>query len=216
MMYGTVFAGAVAFVVSPAMGQEEKHADHGDKHGAHDGQEGHGEQAGGDDAAMTAEFMKLTSPGEHHKKLQPFVGSWKTVTKWRMAEESPWMTSEGASIFKWVLGGRFLVENITGQAMGMPFQGLSHVGYDNFRKEYVGTWMDSLGTAVITYRGSADASGKVFTYRGTMDEPMTGKKDVPYKIVNRVVNENKVVMEMWMPGPDGKEFQNMEIAYTRQ
>jgi hypothetical protein len=34
--------------------------------------------------------------------------------------------------------------------MGMPFEGLGYTGYDNVKKQYFGTWIDSMSTGIMT------------------------------------------------------------------
>ena len=49
----------------------------------------------------------------------------------------------GKSDHKWTLGGRLLEQRFEGTSMDMPFSGLGHTGYDNYKKQDVTTWMDT-------------------------------------------------------------------------
>jgi hypothetical protein len=165
-------------------------------------------------AAMDA-MMKAGSPGEQHKQLARMVGKWDTTVKMYQAPGAPPQVSTGVSENKLVLGGRWVQETFNGTFGGMPFSGIGYTGYDNIKKQYVGTWMDSMSTSVMQSAGTADASGKNFEFSSTMDDPMTGKA-VTTKSTVTVTDENHHTMEMWMPGPDGKMFKMMEINYTRK
>jgi len=165
--------------------------------------------------AMMEAWVKAATPGEAHKMLEPLIGSWNaTSTSWQ-TPEGPAQEGSATSESSWVLGGRFVREDVTGEFGGMKFQGLGYTGFDNIQKKYVGTWMDSMGTAIMMMKGTADPSGKVFTMTGTMDDVMTGKP-MKLRTVTRVVDANKHVMEMFGPDPSGKEFKMMEIVYTRK
>src|SRR5688572_16628628 len=60
-----------------------------------------------DQAAMEA-MAKAGTPGEPHKKLDAFVGTWNTkITMW-MAPNAPPMTSTGTSENRWAMAGRYL------------------------------------------------------------------------------------------------------------
>ncbi len=161
-------------------------------------------------------WMKVATPGAMHKALEPTIGSWTVkATSWQTPGGPP-QTGSGTAEDSWVLGGRFVREDFDGEFGGMKFQGLGYTGYDNLKKKYVGTWMDTMGTMVMVMTGTADPSGKVITLTSTMPDVMTGK---PMKVrnVTRIVDANKHVMEMY--GPDrssGKEFKMMEIVYTRK
>jgi hypothetical protein len=165
-------------------------------------------------AAMEA-WMKAATPGEAHKALEPTIGSWNvTSTSWQ-TPASPPEHGAGTSENAWVLGGRFVKQDFQGEFGGMKFQGLGYTGYDNFKKKYVGTWMDTMGTMMMTMIGTVDASGKVFTGISTIDDVVTGKP-MKLRTVTRIVDANKHVMEMFGPDPSGKEFKMMEIVYTRK
>jgi uncharacterized protein DUF1579 len=165
-------------------------------------------------AAMDA-MMKAGSPGEQHKQLARMAGKWDTTVKMYQAPGAPPQISTGVSENKLVLGGRWVQETFNGTFMGMPFSGIGYTGYDNIKKQYVGTWMDTMSTSVMQSAGTADASGKNFEFSATMDDPVTGKA-VTTKSTMTVTDENHHTMEMWMPGPDGKMFKMMEINYTRK
>lgn len=176
-------------------------------------------QAGApDDAAkkaMMEAWMKVATPGEAHKMLEPFVGSWDTASTMWEAPGAPAQTSTGTAENSWVLGGRYVQQAFKGTYMGMPFEGIGFTGYDNYKKQYVGTWMDNFGTAVMVSAGSYDAAGKTMTLTADMDDFMTGKR-VTMREVVRIVDANKHVFEMYGPDPTGKEFKMMEIVYTRR
>jgi hypothetical protein len=165
-------------------------------------------------AAMEA-WMKAATPGEGHKALEPTIGSWNvTSTSWE-TPASPPQQGAGSAENSWVLGGRFVRQDFQGEFGGMKFQGLGYTGYDNFKKKYIGTWMDTMGTMMMTMIGTLDASGKVFTATSTIDDVVTGKP-MTVREVTRIVDNNKHVMEMFGPDPSGKEFKMMEIVYTRK
>jgi len=165
-------------------------------------------------AAMET-YMKLATPGAGHKALEPMIGTWSvSTTMWEKPGAQP-QTGGGTAENTWVLGGRFVRQDFEGEFAGMKYQGLGFTGYDNYKKKYVGTWMDTMGTMMMHMQGSGDPSGKVFTLGSTVDDAMTGKS-IKVRTVTRIVDANKHVMEMFGPDPAGKEFKMMEIVYTRK
>jgi uncharacterized protein DUF1579 len=168
-----------------------------------------------DEKAMMDAMMKAATPGEPHKKLEPFVGNWNVSTKMWAAPGAPATEGTGSASARWVLGGRYIEQQFNGNFMGMPFSGLGYTGYDNVKKQYVGTWMDSFSTGVMFSAGAADSSGKVMAFASTMEDPATGKSvRMDEKIT--ILDNDKHIMEMWMPGPDGKAYKMMELTYTRK
>ena len=164
---------------------------------------------------MMKAWMAAATPGEAHKKLEPLVGSFSVKTISRMDPSKPPEETTGTSEKKWILGGRFLEEHAEGSMMGQPFSGLGFTGYDNYRKRYVGAWMDNMGTMILTSSGTVDASGKKFTSWSTMDDVVT-KKTIKVKGVLTIADNDHHTFEMWGPGPDGKMFKSLEIHYTRK
>lgn len=99
--------------------------------------------------------------------------------------------------------------------MGQPFTGVGYTGYDNFKKQYVGTWMDTMGTMIMVSQGKSDATGKTLSMTSTMDDVMTGKPTT-VKSEIKIVDADHHIMEMWAPDPTGKQFKTMEIRYTKK
>ncbi len=160
-------------------------------------------------------YMKYATPGQAHKILEPMAGSWDAKTTTWETPDAPPQVSTGTSENTWILGGRYLQQNFQGDFMGMKFEGVGLTGYDNFKKKYVGTWIDNMSTMIMTLTGSIDASGKVFTMNSIVDDIMTGKPST-FRSVVKIVDNNKHIAEMYMPDPKGKEFKTMEIVYTRK
>ena len=98
--------------------------------------------------------------------------------------------------------------------MGMPFTGYSVSGYDNARKIYVGTWIDSMSTWILNSKGTVDQSGKVFTAYGEMDEPALGVYGRLVKYVTRIESEDKRVFEVYDLHA-GDDYLVFDITYER-
>ena len=166
-------------------------------------------------AKMMEVWTKLATPGANHKLLEPFVGSFNVKTVMWEYPGAPAQESTGTSEHAWVLGGRFIQQTFHGQFMGQPFEGIGYTGYDNYKKKFISSWMDTMGTMMMISSGTADATGKLINFTAEFDDAMTGKKMTVREVI-RVVDWDTHSMEMYMPGPDGKEYKNLEITYTRK
>jgi hypothetical protein len=195
---------AVAVLLAGVAGAQEKGAEKGTK-----------AAAAPDQKAMLEAMQKAATPGEAHKKLEAVVGTFDVkVTMW-MDPGKPPAESTGTAENKWALGNRYVEERFEGTFMGQPFSGIGYTGYDNVKKKYVSTWMDTASTGIMLTTGSGDASGKTMNMSGTMDDPMTGKpQDFTEKMT--VADNDHHMLEMWGAGPDGKNYKMMEIQYTRK
>lgn len=163
-------------------------------------------------AAMEA-MAKAGTPGEAHKKLEPLAGSFDAKSRSWMDPSKPPEESSATSVRKWVLGNRFLQEDYSGTFMGQPFTGIGYQGYDNVNKRYVGSWMDTMGTAMMTSTGSM--SGKVLKSTSAMTDPVTGKSG-KYTMTVNIADNDHHTLEMWGPDAAGKNVKWMEISYTRR
>lgn len=167
-----------------------------------------------DEKAMMEMMAKYSTPGPEHKKLEAYVGTWDTSVKMWMEPGATPQESTGTAENSMILGGRYLQQKYEGSMMGQPFSGIGYTAYDLYKKQYLSTWMDTMGTSIMSMSGNTDASGKM-VMTGSMDDPMTGKK-MDFKEVMTAVDNDHQVFEMWTPGPDGKMFKTLEINYTRR
>jgi hypothetical protein len=168
-----------------------------------------------DSATMMKNWEMCMTPGKEHAMLAKSNGTWTTeVTTW-MDPAKPPMTSKGTTVNKMILGGRYQESTNSGSMMGMPFEGKGTTGYDNAKKVFVSTWVDNMGTGIMTMEGPWDEASKSITMKGKSMDPMT-MKEQDYKEIFKIIDDNTQMMEMYGPGPDGKENKMMEIKYTRK
>jgi hypothetical protein len=167
-----------------------------------------------DAQAVMETYQKLATLGEPHKQLAALAGSWTTTTQSWMEPGKPPIKSTGSCEQTMLLGGRFLQQKCTGEMMGHPFTGIGVTGYDNHTKQYVSTWIDTMGTGIFFMEGTASADGKTVTQTGTYDDPIKGKMQL--RAVSRTVDTNTHIFEMYGTGKNGKEWKMMEITYTRK
>lgn len=158
-----------------------------------------------------AEFM---TPGEAHQRLNFKVGKWEGVIKHWEAPDAPPSEMTGTTEYKWIMGDRYLQNKTESQFMGEPFHGQAWEGYDNLKKKYFWVWIDSMGTGLMVAEGTYDEKTKTFTYMYEHPDLMTGKY-TKGRSVERIIDQDHFVGEMYGTGPDGKEFKMMEISYAR-
>ena len=167
-----------------------------------------------DQQAEMEAYMKLATPGEPHKLFATLAGSWTTTTKEWMEPGKPPTESTGTAEMKMLLDGRFLYQEYTSQMMGQPFSGIGIDGYDNLRKRYVTTWIDTWGTGVFQMEGTASADGKTITLKGQHDEP--GGGHMTHRAVWKIVDSNTQTFDMYGTHQGGKEMKVLEITYNRK
>jgi hypothetical protein len=164
--------------------------------------------------AMMEAFQKAGTPGAQHQQLASTAGTYDlTVKSWHSPGAEP-ATDTGTATRKMILGNRVMVEEVTSQMMGQPYNGQGLHGYDNVTGKYWATWSDSMSTGLMVSEGTCDAK-LVCTYTGTYHDPVT-KKPQTTRMTSRWPDKNTEVFEMYGPGMDGKETKMMEITYKKR
>ena len=173
------------------------------------------QEAQQDQQAMMEAYMKMMAPNENHEYLKNFVGAWDvTTTSWMMPGEEPAIT-HNFSKAELILGGRFLRMVFEGTMMGMPFEGIQIIGYDNIQKKYISFWIDNSSTGFYLLSGMLDDSGKVMTEKGVWPDPMSGG-NMKVKTTTKWIGPDEFVYEMFMIGPDGQEFKSLQNQMKRK
>ncbi|RYG44174.1 MAG: DUF1579 domain-containing protein [Chitinophagaceae bacterium] len=169
-----------------------------------------------DSATMMKNWQEYMAPGDMHKMMESWSGKWTgDVIMWQ-APGAPADTMKGTAVNKMTLGGRYMTSTHTSTMMGMPFEGHSTMGYDNAKKLFVNTWIDNAGTGIMYLEGPYDAATKTITLTGKCVDPSAGNgKEMTVRQVIKEIDPKHQVMEMYGPGPDGKEFKMMEVHSMR-
>lgn len=155
-----------------------------------------------------------TSPSSHHKLLSPLVGTWRAEIKtWNSPDGEPEI-SHGTEKISWIMDGRFLKEEFTGTAMGRQLEGLGFIGYDNVRKAYFSSWIDSMSTQLMINRGQIDSTGKILTFSGVNTDPVSLRQIRTRSILTMLTSKERK-FEMFETQQDGSEIKVMEISYLK-
>jgi Protein of unknown function (DUF1579) len=85
-------------------------------------------------------------------------------------------------------------------------------GYDNIKKKFVSSWIDSMGTGIQFSEGTYDSATKTFTFNMEM-EMVPGMK-TPVRETIKLTDKDHMMLE-WYENRGGQEKKTMEIAYTR-
>ena len=175
-----------------------------------------------DEKEMLAKMMEMAKPGDNHKILADMVGTWSYKVKFWMAPDAPPSESSGTTVYKSIMGGRYVIGDVSGK-MEMPgadgkmkkveFKGMSIDAYDNVKQKFISTWIDNMGTGIIMLEGSYDPATQSLTYTGTA-EMMPGMTSKVRQVV-KVADKNQHSMEYYEDRGQG-EMKTMEINYTRK
>lgn len=158
-------------------------------------------------------WTAFMTPGAAHQRLNDRVGAWSLVVKMYEPGAPEPMSSTATSEMRWAMDGRYIEDNTTGSFQGSTFIGHGFVGYDNLKQRYVSVWMDNMGTGISTGDGQWDEATQSFVYT-TMVPDFAGGGWMKARSIEKRVDANHYVMQLYQPGPDG-EYLSMEIEYAR-
>jgi hypothetical protein len=164
------------------------------------------------EAEMMAQWQAAMTPSDGHARLMPMVGTWHATTTFRMAPDAPETVSEGSSVHRLVLGGRYLEQIYKGTSMGMPFEGMGFTGFDNVRRKYIGVWMDTFGTGLMHSISTGNPTDQRIDFTCEAIEP-SGDKRI-FEAIVRINGHEKHSYEMWTKGDKGM-YRVMLVEYER-
>jgi len=168
-----------------------------------------------DSATMMKNWQDYMTPGDVHKMMAKWDGTWNgDVTMW-MYPGAPEQKSTSTSVNKMIMNGLYQQSSHTGDMMGMPFNGMSTVAYDIHKKEFMSTWIDNMGSGIMMLKGPWDEATKSITLKGKMTDPGT-KTDCDIRETFQIIDDNTQEMKMYVTMPGEKEFNTMNIRYTRK
>ena len=172
-------------------------------------------EAAPDSATMMKNWMAYMEPGKEHQMMASWNGAWNTeMTMW-MEPGAPPSKTTGTCLNQMLMDGRYQHSAHKSTWDGMPFEGISTLAYDNAKKVFISTWIDNMGTGIMTGEGPWDEATQSIAIKGRMMDPSL-LREVNFREVFRIIDPNTQVMEMYSPTHDGKEFKTMEIRYTRK
>jgi len=167
-----------------------------------------------DSAAEMKAWADYAKPGNPHKMMADETGTWNCeMSFWMEPNAKPQKATTTATI-KTILGGRYQETNFQGTLFGQPFEGKSTLAYNNASKEYTTTFIDNMGTGMMTATGKYDESTKSIELKGEMINPLNGKK-MPYREIYTIVDAKTRKMEMF-DTKKGEEYKSMEILMKKK
>jgi len=167
-----------------------------------------------DDAMMKA-WTAFMTPGEMHKMMATWNGTWTAEVSSYMDPSAPPTKSTATVENKMALNGLYQMGHFTGTMMGSPFEGFGTLAYDNAKKMFVNTWVDNMGSGVVIMTGQWNPATKTLELKGTQSDPMTGK-DSAIREELKIIDANTQKMTMYGVGMDGKEMKFMEATMKKK
>jgi hypothetical protein len=160
-------------------------------------------------------LVRYAMPSIHHRVLDRLAGAWDASIRYCPKPGAEPVESKGTSTRKWILGRRFLLEELDGGNLALPFGGLGLFGYDAFEQQYTSAWVDTMNTSILTNLGHYDRTNEVVQFKGEYKDPWSGTKKAERGLI-RFTGQDRHTLELYLAGAEGKEYRMLEIVYSRK
>ena len=167
-----------------------------------------------DSAAMMKAWQVYMTPGAEHKMLAMSAGKWDEELTMYMSPDAPPQSMKATAENTMMLNGLYQRSVHKGSYNGMPFEGISTVGFNNASKKFQSSWVDNMGTGIGYMEGTYDSTTRTLTMAGKATDPMSGKEMSTRETMKFIDNDNQY-MEMFDTHA-GKEMRVMTIKFTRR
>ena len=168
--------------------------------------------AGQDPGKKDPAPVPMASKAAEHAHLKLLAGNWDVAVKCWPAPGGAPIAMAGTDESKLCCDGMWLVTKVEGIPAG-TFQGYGLTGYDTNLKKFVGVWVDSANSSPAWSEGEYDAKAKTFAMRGEGPGPNGGMAKT--RSACEFKGDDTRIEKCWTTGADGKEFQCMELTFTR-
>lgn len=152
--------------------------------------------------------------GDQHADMSRYLGEWDVKLRFQYTPDHPVETT-GSATFRWLLEGRWLLEEFECEFNGAPFKGYNLIGFDNLKQQYMTCWVDNMSTSLFVASGAMDPSNSLLTTYSQVDDFVRGMRNKPIQTTTKFVDENKMIYTtndvLW-----GQTQTVMEATYTRR
>ena len=149
-----------------------------------------------------------------HRLLAELEGKWEVECRYYLDPAMPPMQAGGEETVE-LLGEFWSVGKFETQMMGIPFSGMTVLGYEPGHTRWVCTRVNSISPYMYVSTGSLDETGKILTLKGRGPHPQT-ESMVDFRTTDEWVGDDERRSEMFVELPDGGEQKMFTYAFRRK
>jgi hypothetical protein len=154
----------------------------------------------GSGTGWTADPPEFPKPASEHAFLKHFVGEWTNVTECKIDPSQPPIECAGKMKGR-MLGEFWVVNESKASMMGTTMTAIQTIGYDQNKKKYVGTWVDSMTDHMWKYEGSVE--GKTLTLEADGPNWMKPGTMAKFRDIYEVKSPDEIAIRSDMQMEDG-------------
>lgn len=156
-------------------------------------------------------------PGDVHKQLGAYAvaNEWNVkFSVWTAADVTPESFDFKANI-RTLMDGRFLEIHYLGEIMGMKYDALHQLGYNNSTNIFTHVEFSSFGTGFTILEGTWNSATKVATLKGQTIST-EDKKVILLRETIKFIGPDQIVFEMYETRDGQKEFKTLEFILDKR
>jgi hypothetical protein len=170
------------------------------------------------DRAKLPASTRLALPGEKHTWLAPLVGIWDVEMRvWPEPGVEPIVSKTLTAKREWILGGRYLREDLEGTFAGNPSNRVALLSFNNLDERFELATIDTFEPGQMWYASHAIGSSDRITLHGDNVEAGFGQKPTGRKRALRFefeIKPNTSVQRIFVKYPGEPEFLFVEQTFT--
>lgn len=141
--------------------------------------------------------------------FQKDVGTWDAELTITPGPGAPPIVQTGVSQNR-LLGDSWLIVDYRAAS---GFEGHGVYGWDDLRRCYIGTWIDSVSPTMARLEGSWDIATRTMSFTA---ETLRDGNPFRYREVTRTLDEGVQLYQNLVPLPGGGEFELIRTIYRRK
>ncbi len=158
-----------------------------------------------------AEYM---TPSNVHSVFAQYVGSFTMEITMSMGEGKEPTIITLASENNLLLGGRFLEMKQHGKMMGMDYQSITTIGFNNTDKKFALTTITNMGTGTLSLFGNWDNPTKSANLFGQLTNPVS-KEIINVRQTVTFIDKDSILIESFDQEGDKPEKKTVQYKLTR-
>ncbi len=159
-------------------------------------------------------WTEYMTPSSIQKLLAEYEGDFKMEITMSMGEGKEPSIVNVESEHKMLLDGRFLEMKQKGTLMGMDYQSILTMGFNNTDKKFALTTITNMGTGTLSLCGEWDEKVKSATLFGELTNPVT-KNTINVKQIVSFVDQDTILIESFDKEGDKPEKKTIEYKLIR-
>jgi hypothetical protein len=114
---------------------------------------------------------EMAQPRAEHELLAPLVGRFRFRAYVRLSPDDNPESAHGVAEARWILGRRFVQQEIRGRRATRSFEGRLILGFDNYAERYVGSWLDENDSGITTISAPRSEDGRTLRLTVELNDP---------------------------------------------